>query len=369
MRVGILVLSIGTFGSRGYYNLQEVGLAKALDRLCDEVEVYKLVEMNNPGGTELIEGTKNASMVLLPSKKIGTNGIPNLRLLNNTLDVLICFSDTQLMFPRVYRWTKKNHIYLLPYIGVAKSHSERKFKAFIINSMFRRNIRIYKKCTCLVKTPGVKNDLETKKIKDVKVCPIGLDISLVKKDYEQEDVNSLKKQFGYASNDKIVLFIGRLIQEKEPIRMLRVFNEIQKKDSHYKLLMVGKGEKLEEIKSEIGELEMKESVQIIEQIPNNEIWKLYRIADCLINLNKHEIYGMVLLEAMYYGCKVIAWTAPGPDYIIEDKKTGYLVSCDEEIIQCAGFENKMERNMKERVITMFTWDSTAAKILEYCEGK
>ena len=43
MRVGILITSVGDFGKRGFYNSQEIGLAKALDRLCEEVLIYKAV--------------------------------------------------------------------------------------------------------------------------------------------------------------------------------------------------------------------------------------------------------------------------------------------------------------------------------------
>ena len=43
MRIGLLMTSIGVFGQKGFYNSQEIGLAKAMDTLFDEVKVYKLV--------------------------------------------------------------------------------------------------------------------------------------------------------------------------------------------------------------------------------------------------------------------------------------------------------------------------------------
>ena len=49
MKIGIMVLSIGSFGKKGFYNLQEIGLAKAIDALCDETKVYKLVSMSEEG--------------------------------------------------------------------------------------------------------------------------------------------------------------------------------------------------------------------------------------------------------------------------------------------------------------------------------
>ena len=83
MKIGILVLSIGDFGKKGFYNLQEVGLAKALDSMCEEVVVYKLVHHDEEERKELIEGTRNSFIIYMPSKNIGTNGIPNMELVEN----------------------------------------------------------------------------------------------------------------------------------------------------------------------------------------------------------------------------------------------------------------------------------------------
>ena len=37
MCIGLLITSIGNFGQKGFYNAQEIGLAKELDKLFDEV--------------------------------------------------------------------------------------------------------------------------------------------------------------------------------------------------------------------------------------------------------------------------------------------------------------------------------------------
>ena len=54
MKIGLLITSIGSFGKKGYYNAQEIGLAKALDSLVDEVRVYKLVSADMDKGIETI---------------------------------------------------------------------------------------------------------------------------------------------------------------------------------------------------------------------------------------------------------------------------------------------------------------------------
>ena len=147
MRIGLLVLSVGNFGKIGFYNLQEVGLARELDSLFDEVIVYRLVDKRSEPISEPIRECKNAALHLLPSKRIGTNGIPDLKKLDPSIDVLVCFSDTQVFFPMVYRWCQKNGIKLIPYIGVSKSHSENHIKQRLIDLLFVKDLALYKKLT------------------------------------------------------------------------------------------------------------------------------------------------------------------------------------------------------------------------------
>lgn len=364
MRVGILVSSIGNFGQKGFYNAQEVGLAKALEKLCDEVIVYRLVDISQEERTEYLQDGGNTRVHFIPTKRIGNNGLLNTDLLDTTLDVLVFFSDTQLVVPKVYRWAKKHQVLLLPYIGVAESHSASKVKRILIDALFHRNLAVYRKHHCITKTPAVKAALEKRCGILATVAPVGLDLDLLHSDYEQADIQQLKQKYGYTDSDKVLLFVGRLIEEKQPLRMIDIFAESHKRDSHYKLLLVGTGELADAVSAKIEKLGIGDSVQLIARIPNQDIWELYRIADCFVNLNQQEIFGMAILEAMYYGCKVVAWEAPGPGFIIENGISGCLADSDEGILQAIFEKNINPDCAKQRILSCFTWENTAKKILK-----
>lgn len=367
MKIGIMVLSVGNFGNKGFYNLQEIGLARTLAKYCEKVSVYKLVVASECQRTEQIDDTANAFITYLPSEVIGTNGIPNMKYVDPEINVLICFSDTQLMVKRVHAWTKKNDVIFFPYIGVVESHSSNIVRSYIKNVLSPINRSVYKKSLCLAKTPEVMYCLKEQGIERIEVCPIGLDLNLVKKDADNFAINELKSKYGYKENEKIVLFIGRMDEEKQPLRMIEIFDELQEIDSDFRLLMVGKGKLRRQIEVEIKRRNIESKVQLVEQIPNKDIWELYRMSYCFVNLNAHEIYGMVLLEAMYYGCTVIAWSAPGPNFIIEDKVTGYLVRSNKEAVMNIINKKDLTANMKKRVIDKFTWESSAKMIVEMVE--
>lgn len=361
--IGIVDLYYGASGKKGFYNGQEVGLAKELDKLCDGVIVYKFVTRENEQSEEPIPFCEHAVIRYLPVYILGSNPIPDCSKFDAALDALICFSDTQLAVPAIYKWTRKNNIPFIPYIGVTESHSTNKIKKSIMDLLFRRNQTVYQKCNCVAKTPNVKEKLLKMGISRVTVVPVGLDLSLINQSAQNAEPVELKEKFGYQAEDKVLLFVGRLIEEKQPLRMIDIFSRLSKTDGRYKLLMVGSGEMKEAVVSAIREYGIEDKVQMIERIPNAEIWELYCLADCFVNLNQQEIFGMAILEAMYYGCKVVAWKAPGPSFIIEDGVSGCLADSDEEIKNAILDRSIVPEAAHTRIVNSFTWECTAREIL------
>ncbi len=363
MKVGLLVTSIGNFGQKGFYNAQEIGLAKELDKLVDEVVIYKLLSKDQNAQTEAVDGCRHTTLHCIPARSLGINGVFDVNKLDAGLDALIYFSDTQPLVPSVAKWAKKNHVALYPYIGVLESHSTNTIVKRLINGLFKRNLAVYRKQHCFVKTPDVEKRLRELGVAQVTVTPVGLDISLLHKDAEQVDPKALKAKYGYQANDRVLLFIGRFVAEKEPMQMVEIFSEIYNKDNRYRLLMVGTGELREAVEEKVEALRLSEEVRFVDKIPNSDIWELYRMADAFVNLNRQEIFGMAILEAMYYGCKVVAMHAPGPDYIIESSVSGYLTSTNQEMITAIQEPDLCAENAKKRILENFTWGYTAEKIV------
>lgn len=361
MKIGILITSIGNFGKTGFYNAQEIGLAKELALQIEKVSIYKLVSFDNEKQTEKIKGYSNITVHLIPARNSGINGMVDTRELDSSLNAMIHFSDTQYSVPKVYHWCVKNSIHYIPYIGVVESNSPIKVKQVITNFIFKRNIKVYRKCACCAKTPAVQNRLSSLGVKKVVLAPVGLDSSLLKSDYEKYSINELKHKYGYQNTDKILLFIGRLIDEKQPLRMIEIFSDIVNGDKCYKLLMIGTGRLKDAVVKKVNDLKLNENVQLFEKIPNKNVWELYRMADSYINLNQHEIFGMAILEAMYYGCKVIAWKAPGPDLVIENGISGWIINNNEQVIEKIRDSTIFCEAAHKRVFNGFMWKNTAKK--------
>lgn len=251
---------------------------------------------------------------------------------------------------------------LLPYIGVLESHSVSRIKRLMIDGLVRRNLRVYKKCHCLVKTPAVEKQLKSKGATQVTIAPVGLDLSLLNADSAKCDATELKRKHGYAADERILLFVGRMIDEKQPLRMVEIFKEVAQRDERYTLLMVGTGELADDVAAEAARSGLQNKIRRIDRIPNSEIWELYRLADAFVNLNQQEIFGMAILEAMYYGCKVVAWSAPGPNFIIEDGVSGCLCENDADMVDSILHREISAEKARERIMNAFTWHVTAGLI-------
>ena len=154
MNIGIFVPNISNFGKKGFYNSQEIGLAKELLAYGHNVVVFKLIS-----GIEMINYeylSSNCTLISLPARNIGTNGlIFDFSILKKTeIKKLVCFSDTQIIVPSLFKYCQSNGIDFTPYIGVTESNSKNKVIKKIMDVYSKKNIKIYKKCkTVIGKTP------------------------------------------------------------------------------------------------------------------------------------------------------------------------------------------------------------------------
>ena len=95
-----------------------------------------------------------------------------------------------------------------------------------------------------------------------------------------------------------------------------------------KLTIVGSGELLAGYQSQANELGIAQRTNFVGAVADNELSKYYQQADLLIlpSINKHEAFGLVLVEALASGMPVIASDLPGVRSVFVNGQQGYLVA-------------------------------------------
>lgn len=326
MKFAVLQTMNASIEHASFYNTQEIGLTKALGKAGYSATCYKTVTNGSSNNFDEIKLDDNCNVKYIPAKFLGVNGIFNLNIIDSKTNVLIYFSDTQLLVPYVHNWCKKNEVLFIPYIGTVESHSKYFLYRKMMNLISMGNMYIYKKCKIMAKTPYVEKKLIERGIDNVFINPVGLDSDFLNPNFESADKLKLRNKIGLNATDIVILYIGKLVEEKKPLDALKVFKNLNTENSNYKLLMIGNGILDSEVKKYVLENSITECVKIIPAVKNNEIWKYHHLSDIYINMSRVEIFGMAMLEAMYYKTSVYAINAPGPSYIIQDNITGYL--CD-----------------------------------------
>lgn len=368
MKLGIVRLYIGESGKKGFYNIQEVGLAKALAKKGIKIDIFFLVDKKKQTMVKIDQVTDDVRIVYLPARKIKNHGIlkPEF-LLEYDIDIVHLLSDNQLMVPTYIDFCNKNNIKLYNYIGTELSDTNNKMKKVLTNLISKRNLKYYKKSNVIVKTPSVKGRLECKGIKNIEIIPVGLDTEIIPQITDNK--NQLREKLNISKDKKVLIFVGRLEEYKEPIKCLELMKELVKIDSEFLLIMIGKGSLKEKIDKLIKQYNLTDNIILIEKIENSKIHEYYKASDIFLNFNRNEIFGMSILEAMNQGCIVIAKEASGPKYIINNNVDGILIDDYSMKKWCEAISNninnsEMSVSAHNKIVQEFNWDNLAEKYIE-----
>lgn len=358
MVIGYLRLDFGDENA-GTYNSQEIGLAKAYEKLGHKVYIFYWMERGDERCFTNIPLSGQIEKVYLPCRyRIGHHVVVDMNLLKSyRLDLMHIQTDTFLYAPNAIKYCKRRSIRYYCYIGTIRSRNTNRIFRFIFNKLAFRNIRAMKGSIVFAKTPAVADELKRLGVNKVTVAPVGLDLSIVPD--KLENPLQLKQKYGIAPEKKLVLSVCALRAHKHPFDIFRL---AQMLDDGYCIVHIGDGELREDFMNELKTKTCYGKIVHIGKLPNAKVHSFYHCADYFVNFNSEEIFGMAILEAMYQGCTVIAIHAPGPDYIIENGKSGFLVDSVSEMVRVIN-DAKRVVNPRERILGAFTWDKTVALFL------
>lgn len=353
MRIGIVELYCGESGKKGFYNNQELGIARAYKKKGYDVILFYPQNTNDSILEDVVEDS--IRILYIPSIIIGNHSKYDWNILKQySVDLIQIGSDNQIFAPGLIRFCDNNNILLYNYIGTVTSDTNSIIKSYLMKLLFFRNIAVYRKHKCFAKTIFVKNKLEQYGIKDVLVAHVGLDTSIIPN--VTVDEYSIRREFSIPDNTKILLYVGRMEEYKRPFEALHLLTTLPE---HYMLIMIGTGSLDSQVDYLINESNIRGRVIRIKRISNGEIHQYYKIANYFINFNTKEIFGMSILEAMYQGCTVIAFHAPGPDEIITDNIDGFLVNTIDEMRNIIlADRNIVKEIVMKKVLEHFIWDKT-----------
>jgi len=186
----------------------------------------------------------------------------------------------------------------------------------------------------VIENYGIKNRIE--------VIPNAIHLISFKEDDELKRTE-IKKKYNLKEDNKIILFVGRIASEKSIDKVIKALAIIKKRNtSKEKLLIVGNGPAMDELKQLTRSLKVEEDVIFTGTVSYEEIRHYYKMAYVFTIASTTETFGIVTIEALASGVPVLAIKAPGAVDILTDGLDGLLVDDDVE-----KFANALEKIIKE----------------------
>lgn len=193
-----------------------------------------------------------------------------------------------------------------------------------------------KKLIPVLKTYGIKS---TEKIK---IMPTGIDLSRFNRDlHTQQELDDLKKSLGL-TNKFVFAYIGRTSKEKNIDMVISAFSKTFKGNDDVRLLIVGGGPVLEELKLVASDYEMLDKVIFTGLIPWEKVPMYYHISDVFVNASQSETQGLTYIEALASGLPNLVQKDLCIEGVIEDGYNGVIFDGEEDLINKYKyiFENK-----------------------------
>ena len=179
----------------------------------------------------------------------------------------------------------------------------------------------YESSEVIVNSNFMKNDIQRifgLPFEKIKVIPNGIDLKKfdgIKKDYE------FRRRFA-ADNEKIILSLGRLVFEKGIQHLIYAMPKILSNYNDAKLVIVGKGGMIDELKQITVNLGIQDKVYFTGYMAGNDVQKMYKVSDVAVFPSTYEPFGIVALEAMLGGTPTVVSDIGGLNEIVKHGETG-----------------------------------------------
>ncbi len=256
--------------------------------------------------------------------------------------------------------------YAYPIVSIKDVFRRCRDFVFDVGILFNRK---YRNTIVLTKSPLASRLVASKGFKDVRTVGVGLDVSRF-----DSSLSSASRKSKYN-----LMFVGRFEKNKNVLFLLDVFEECLKLDPNITLTIIGtgNGSYAKKVRRRIRNGNFGCSINVADAVPQEMIGSYYQAADLLLLPSLYEIFGMVLLEAGYFGCPAVASKNGGTSALANHKTAGLIIDDFDaerwayEIISLLHDDmamKKLSQIVREGVLAKFTWNRIKGDFLSAYES-
>jgi glycosyltransferase involved in cell wall biosynthesis len=124
----------------------------------------------------------------------------------------------------------------------------------------------------------------------------------------------------------LLVFVGRLDGQKDPLLLLRAFHEACRRHDGLRLLIVGGGALQKEVEDEIRALGLSGSVSMLGVQPAARICEVLQASDLFVMSSAYEGMPVAVLEALATGLPVVSTAVGEIPQFIQDGRNGFIAA-------------------------------------------
>ena len=200
------------------------------------------------------------------------------------------------------------------------------------------------------------------KSENVQVIPNKVDISK----FEKNDDVSYEPDTSFSNDNFVLLYVGSLVKQKDPLTLLKAFNNAKKQLTNLKLILIGDGPLKPDIEQFIQEYDLYDDVLLKGYMSHDALPSFMANSDVFVFPTLEEGFGIVLIEAQASGLPIISSEIPQTkDIITHDNAllfkpgdanmlTDYIM----EIYRDGNLRKHLSMESKESA-ERFSWDKIA----------
>ena len=198
--------------------------------------------------------------------------------------------------------------------------------------------------------------------KNINIIPTGIEVErFFKENIDTKELVVLRKTLRLDKKDFIILFVGRLGEEKNVEFLINAHKDLINKHPNIKLIIVGDGPDKEKYEELTSKLDLEKSIIFTGKTAWDEMPYYYHISDIFATASKTETQGLTVIEAMASNVVPVCMKDEAFESMITDELNGLIFRNKEEYIEkiLRLYENptELERLDKQARIQAETYSS------------
>lgn len=138
----------------------------------------------------------------------------------------------------------------------------------------------------------------------------------------------IREELGFADKarrQRWILFVGRLQEQKSPLRLVDTLKLYAQDDLSVRLIMIGEGNMQSKIEEYVERLGLRQQVIFFKSMPQEKLVKFYQAADVLLLTSNFEGMPMCVLESLGCGVPVVTTDVGEVRRVVKNKFSGEVV--------------------------------------------